>query len=338
MTNIPQNITTNLNLVLNNKFISCILAVLLAMYSGIVAPKLPKYISVLAENFFVKLIWIFLIIYLSSDNPLLSILLSLGILLTIQTLVSLESTNNLVQSINSNNNEIPLQTNEIPLSPMRVKIMQDAVNKINIHQNQAKIALDNNNKELVNYCNNEINKQNIIIQSLVNAKKALLLAKDAESMQDTTSATHYINEVKKNNIKIISLLNSEDLKIKAEEAKTNGDINTYNKCISNAFKEENKINIINKADEIINLANDALAANEIDKSDALIKEAVKLYESLNTSMDDADYLGNELDNSYGVVSDNTNIDNTPIPDLLENNKNLTEYKVEGYAGPDYPSY
>jgi replicative superfamily II helicase len=65
------------------------------------------------------------------------------------------------------------------------------------------------------------------------------------------------------------------------EAKNNDNMDKYNEYMDEAIKEENKINIIHKADELIHSANDALASNDNNKADYLIKEAVKLYESLN---------------------------------------------------------
>uniref|UniRef100_A0A6C0EBX7 Uncharacterized protein n=1 Tax=viral metagenome TaxID=1070528 RepID=A0A6C0EBX7_9ZZZZ len=338
VSNFSQNVSEKLDFFLDNKIFSTVIAILLALYSAMIAPKLPHNITALVDNFYIKLAWIFLIAYIASHNPLLSILLAIGILLTIQTLVSFESTNSLVKSLNVGNNQ-SLHNDDVPLSPMRTKIVQDALNKINIHQEQAKLAECNNNNDLLNHCNNEINKQNIIIQSSINAKKALLAAKEAESIQDINRATQYINEANKNNIKIVSLLNAEDLKIRAMEAKNNDNMDKYNEYMDEAIKEENKINIIHKADELIHSANDALASNDNNKADYLIKEAVKLYESLNINTNGSQYpSGNELANVYSLVTDNTILDIKPVLDLPMKKEHSSEYNVLGYSGPDYPSY
>ena len=78
----------------NNKILFTIVSVLLSLYAGMIAPKLPKSIALLIDNFYVKLLLIFIIAYISSHNPLLSLLISLAILLSMQALITLENNNN----------------------------------------------------------------------------------------------------------------------------------------------------------------------------------------------------------------------------------------------------
>ena len=208
--NINNNFNNIFDFFYKNKIIFTIISILLILYSALIAPKLPKSLALLVDNIYIKLIWIFLIAYISSHNPLLSLLISLGVLLTMQTLVSLETT---TTAINSIKNVDSMQTNnvinpnapinylshsDIPLSPPRVQIIQDALIKIDNHKNQLQIAKGANNVESYNNHLNEINNNNILIDNIIKTKHALILSQQSEIAKDNGNyehAEHLMNQV-----------------------------------------------------------------------------------------------------------------------------------------------
>ena len=119
-----SNIDSMLESFQNNKVVFTIISVLLSLYAGMIAPKLPKSLAVLIDNMYIKLGLIFMIAYISSHNPLLSLLISLGILLSMQALITLESNytkSNYVQKIN----ECNMQANNMQANNMQANNMQE---------------------------------------------------------------------------------------------------------------------------------------------------------------------------------------------------------------------
>lgn len=73
---------------LDNQFVVAILAIVLILYSGLIAPKLPVYVMKIFDNQFVKLLCIFLIAWLATRNPMLCIIAALAFVLTIMAINS----------------------------------------------------------------------------------------------------------------------------------------------------------------------------------------------------------------------------------------------------------
>lgn len=86
---------------LDNNFTIIFLIFILILYTGIVAPNLPKKLSNLFKNEPFKLFIIFLIVYLSSLNPPIALLISIGFALSIQTQTKNELYDKMVKLINN---------------------------------------------------------------------------------------------------------------------------------------------------------------------------------------------------------------------------------------------
>jgi hypothetical protein len=71
---------------LDNKYVAATLAIFLILYAGYAAPKLPASIAKLFDYEIFKLLIIFLIAFTSSKSPMLSILIALAFVLSLQTL------------------------------------------------------------------------------------------------------------------------------------------------------------------------------------------------------------------------------------------------------------
>jgi hypothetical protein len=70
---------------LDTNFITSILIFILVLYSGILAPNLPEKISQIFNNDPFKLLIIFMIVYMSSLNPQIAILIAIGFALSLQS-------------------------------------------------------------------------------------------------------------------------------------------------------------------------------------------------------------------------------------------------------------
>jgi hypothetical protein len=84
---ITKSINTNVSSVLDkvegNKYLSAALVLFLILYAGIAAPKLPRAVESLFDNVIVKLIIIFLIVFASGYSPTVAIATAVAFLVTL---------------------------------------------------------------------------------------------------------------------------------------------------------------------------------------------------------------------------------------------------------------
>lgn len=71
---------------LDNQYVVAILAVVLVLYASLAAPKLPFNVVKFLDYDIVKLLFVFLIGFIATKNPMLSILVALAFIITIITL------------------------------------------------------------------------------------------------------------------------------------------------------------------------------------------------------------------------------------------------------------
>lgn len=69
-----------------NEYLSAALAVILVLYAGLAAPKLPEYIARLFESPLFKFLIIFLIAYSARNNPTVAVIATIGLVVSLQTL------------------------------------------------------------------------------------------------------------------------------------------------------------------------------------------------------------------------------------------------------------
>ncbi len=68
---------------LDNPYVAGFLKLFLVLYAGLAAPKLPHYILQLFDNMFVKVLILFLVLYTSNKDPILSLLIAVGFIMTL---------------------------------------------------------------------------------------------------------------------------------------------------------------------------------------------------------------------------------------------------------------
>jgi len=112
LTNIDSYSKNKLDMLFNNNIIAPILGLLLVIYASLAAPKLPPNIGKLFDNTWFKLIFLFLISYSAWKNPLVSILASIGVLITIQLLTYNYTSMNTINN-KSNNNQYDIMEDSI---------------------------------------------------------------------------------------------------------------------------------------------------------------------------------------------------------------------------------
>jgi hypothetical protein len=71
---------------LDNEYVSAALALFLILYASLAAPKLPESVARLFDNYIVKFIIFFLIVYIAKKNATIAIIAAIGVMVSIMTL------------------------------------------------------------------------------------------------------------------------------------------------------------------------------------------------------------------------------------------------------------
>jgi hypothetical protein len=274
--------------------------------------------------------------YAVYKNQLLGLSLSIIILLTLQAVITLDN------EINSNKMKkvklsVPLTENkqyddldDIPLSPKRSDLIKCSMDKLNHHTEMMHKANSENKTELVNFHNNEINKQNLKIDCILKEKQSLLNAENAKMAGDLKTSSDLMLEAQKNNIKFVSLQNSEQLKEQAQEAKNNGNIHEAEKLNNLANNEEQKVFIIITADNKMIESNNARNNGNVEHADKCMAEVndiyTKLYDLNNNSIANTVKKPLEKDNTLSEnKDDNTSSENKDVSGFDDNNYSPNKY-------------
>jgi hypothetical protein len=113
--NTSSNMTNSLEYLTNNKIISAMIGLFLALYAALAAPKLPKSITLWFDNFWFKLGFMFLIAYMSTKDAPIAIMSAVALLVTLQTLSAHKTTDRVIQAFQSQNENKINQAYELPL-------------------------------------------------------------------------------------------------------------------------------------------------------------------------------------------------------------------------------
>jgi len=76
---------------IENQYVAGGLKLFLVLYAGMIAPKLPNFIAKLFKNSVVKMIVLFLIIYIGIKDPMMSLMIAVGFTLTMVSLNRIET-------------------------------------------------------------------------------------------------------------------------------------------------------------------------------------------------------------------------------------------------------
>jgi len=85
---------------LENQYIAGGLKLFLVLYAAMIAPKLPIFMEDALRNSLVKMLLLFLIIYTGSKDPMLSLLIAVGFVLSMQVLRQAETVDTVAQLLN----------------------------------------------------------------------------------------------------------------------------------------------------------------------------------------------------------------------------------------------
>jgi len=112
-----DNLQRTLEQYLSNPYILAITKLFIILYSCLVAPTLPVEILGIFDNVIVKILVLTLIFYSASIEPMMSILLGVGLFVTLQTLNNvklLNLVNDQIEGLENEENTEETPANEVP--------------------------------------------------------------------------------------------------------------------------------------------------------------------------------------------------------------------------------
>ncbi len=111
---ILDNLQRILEQYLSNPYILALTKLVIILYSCLVAPSLPVEILGIFDNVIVKILVLTLIFYSASIEPMMSILLGVGLFVTLQTLNNVKLLNLVNDQIEGLETEEETPANEVP--------------------------------------------------------------------------------------------------------------------------------------------------------------------------------------------------------------------------------
>ena len=161
MTNFSSQMTDNLininsysknklDTLFNNNILAPVLGLLLVIYASLAAPKLPPRIGNLFNNTWFKILFLFLISYSAWKNPIVSIMASIGILITIQLLTYVDTSISSINKIKNKNNKNNNNNNNDDIDNHQYDIIDD--NMIDSDNNKVYNSNDTNIVDNTNSC------------------------------------------------------------------------------------------------------------------------------------------------------------------------------------------
>jgi hypothetical protein len=251
-----ENIINSFNNVLktmdNNQMIYSVVSILLVLYSALAAPKLPKSFAKVFDNPLVKILYMFLIGYLATKNPTVSMMAAVALFLTLQTLASHDVAEVVVASYNKVNpsiNNPPINnqppTMDVPLSPRRAEIVSEATALAQAHKEEASKASD----PVVGEAHKQESiKQELLAASAIKEKAHLIEADKAASKGDVVLAEAHKEAASKEEVKVNALLIAQEEKKQAIQEEKFGNIVQAEEHRNNAAKQETLVNSLVKAE------------------------------------------------------------------------------------------
>ena len=109
--NLSREVTDSLEYINNNKYLTSILGLFLALYAALAAPKLPKSITLWFDNTWFKLAFMFLIAYMATKDASVAIIAAVALLVTLQTLSAQKTTEEVVKAVKAKVEKIKYMDN-----------------------------------------------------------------------------------------------------------------------------------------------------------------------------------------------------------------------------------
>jgi hypothetical protein len=256
MENIKNTFNNILKNMTNNQMIYSVVTILLVLYSALAAPKLPKSFAKIFENPLVKILYMFLIGYLATKNPTISMMAAVALFLTLQALASHDVADAVVTSYKQvtqpiNNIQETVQevvqvpTMEVPLSPRRAEIVSEATAQAQVHKEEAVKAT---NPVVAEVHKQEAIKQELLAESAIKEKAHLIEAEKASSKGDVVTAEAHKEAASKEEVKVTALLIAQEEKKQAIQQERFGNVVNAEEHKNNAAKQETLVNALVKSE------------------------------------------------------------------------------------------
>lgn len=248
MENIKNSFNNVLKTMDNNQMIYSVVSILLVLYSALAAPKLPKSFAKVFDNPIVKILYMFLIGYLATKNPTVSMMAAVALFLTLQTLASYDVAEAVVTSYKHKNeqpviNKVAMM--DVPLSPKRAEIVSEANTLAQVYKEEASKAL---NPDVAEAHKQESIKQELLATAAIKEKAHLIEAENALNKGNIVLAEAHKEAASKEEVKVTALLIAQEEKKQAIQQEKFGNVVQAEEHRNNAAKQETLVNSLVKSE------------------------------------------------------------------------------------------
>lgn len=201
ISNVVKNVMSKLN---ENKVASTVLALLLGLYAVMAAPKLPRSVVNVFNNFWVKLAFMAMIGYLATKQPSTAIIAAFVLLVSIQTLSAYDTAKTAVSVVM----EKPVQE----VKPEVKVVAEHFLATAEEHRNAAAEAESKGEMQLAQEHQEEAKNNQIIAESLIKAEEHKRAAVEAETNGDMKTAQEHHQEAETHLVKVEEIVSKKEVK------------------------------------------------------------------------------------------------------------------------------
>lgn len=172
-----------MNRALSNDYITTSIKVLLALYAALAAPKLPKVVLDILNSTFSKIVGAFLIVFMSTRNPGIALLIAVAFIVTLQTANKMKLYDT---SLSASNDELGLSW--LPSSNDEAAEAEDEEKTEDVEQGESQEAGEN----LVEHMGNDEGLPHITAQQLEKMQSNQVPGVDQNSCIEASNDIHCI--------------------------------------------------------------------------------------------------------------------------------------------------
>lgn len=243
-------VNTGLQKLTTTKIAAAVLGMFLILYSAKAAPNLPKFLGKLLDNVFVKILFMFLIAYIASNDAKVALITAVVLFLTIQVLSYFESSLSVTKpsplpDLQQTGEPDLLSVNgtNIKMTPEQADVVNSLVSKIDKNNNAAMQAESFGNTDLARNHRIEAFAAEMILDAAVGSVQHQMAAEEAKNNGDISTANAHMQEAVKLGEKADILLKAEQSKESAKDAEQKGNMDEAKGHLNNAYE------LLNKAQE-----------------------------------------------------------------------------------------
>jgi hypothetical protein len=273
-----KNISKSLEKLNKNGLVTPLLTVSLILYSSLAAPKLPKMVAKLFDNNLFKLVYMFCMFYLASNNLYASIICAVALLIALQTLLSYETTDNVIAPPLVSVPVVKPNVDQVVNSVMKSFVVEPLDDT---HEYPTNGDVVESLEDTQAYSNERPSREVLVDACIKKAEAYYDAANKAKLAGDSKTAELHLDKAVKNEAKAIVLNKAGEAKQAVEKAVQEGQPSeVVNLANNRAHNEEQKALLVVQAESVSQDSRKAQQVGNLEKAQQLNQHVEKLEEKI----------------------------------------------------------